>query len=181
MIKKISLIAMLCVLLLCGCVANVSDGGMPTPESDGEYEWSEAVSTPNVHIKLNEAEALLSELIPIMNDMSSGTLYISDIAYMSKASSYLAQFKQLNSEIAYYMHSVGELLGSYCSLYARNIGTDAVRQQINSYKSTYDSMSEEFRRRYESIEAKVLLDIMNKIELMAGAANVTASAAAQSA
>ncbi len=173
MLKKTLIPIMLCIFLLCGCTADMGGGGAPTPIPDTNSQWGEVISTPKVQIKSSEAEKVLTELISVMNEISDGTLYLSDITYMKSVCDYLAQYNQFDTDIATYMESVRTLLDSYCSLYARNIGTDKVREQINGYVDGYFGMSEEFRLKYGYIENSDLLDIMNKVELMA---NVTSAA-----
>ena len=171
MIKRIIPIILVCAVMLCGCTANMGDGGAPTPVPDKETNWSETVSEPKVQIKVSDAEKLLAEIIPVMLDMSGGTLYLSDITYMSNVCDYLAQYNQFDTEIAVYMESVRQLLDSYCSLYAKNIGTEQVREQIDAYIDGYFGLTEDFRIKYGYIDNEELLVIMAKIEFMSNAAS----------
>ncbi len=164
------MLAAVSIFLLCSCSANVSGGGAPTPVGGTTSEWGEDVSVPEVRITRSEAEKVLSELFDIMGKMSNGTLYLSDITYMGSVSEYLKQYNTFDTELGAYMESVRLLLDSYCSLYARNIGTDKVSEQISSYVDGYYGMSEEFRSQYSVMNNADLLSIMNKIELLASIA-----------
>ncbi len=178
MIKKTVLAifaVVICVAMLAGCTADMGGGGAPTPLKNNETNYSEAVSVPKLQIKMGEAEKVLAELISVMTEMNKGTLYLSDITYMSNVSDYLAQYNQFDTEIAAYMESVRKLLSSYCSLYAKNIGSDKVREQINEYVDGYFGMSEEFRLKYGYIDNAALLDIMNKVEIMANVSSDVSS------
>ncbi len=166
MIKKL-LPILLCAVLVCGCTANMGNGGEPTPIPNDNTEWSETISTPRIQIKTSEAEKVLNELIPIMNNINSGTLYISDIGYMNNVCEYLAQYSQFNTEIAVYMESIRQLLSHYCSLYAQNIDVDTVREQINKYVDDYFGMTDEFRQKYGYINNTTLIGVMNKVVLLA--------------
>ena len=156
--KKLLAMATFCLItLFCLTSCFEEETGNPTPVEDTQ-SWSNTVKIEqNKEMKLAQTYVVNSDLAAHLTTQAVSITF-DDIEYIKTALTYMGQYNLFVREETKYMETVHQTYKAIYNMYVGNLSINAVYDQIDEYKATYDALSDDCKENmtelnYEQLRA----------------------------